>query len=268
MSFIDHLEALRWHIIRAAIAVVVFTTGAFLAKDFLFHDLILGPSRNDFWTYRALCRLGRLFDPTGPCGNQVNFIIQNRTMSGQLSMHISTSFMAGIILTFPYLFWELWRFIKPGLYPHERQNSQGAVFFVSVLFIMGIFFGYYVAAPLSINFLASYSVDASIENQIDLQSYISTLTTMTLSCGFVFELPMIVFFLAKAGIVSPEIMQLYRKHAIVVILIIAAIITPPDITAQIIVTIPILVLYELSIHIARVVRRGATARLNAELNNG
>jgi len=267
MSFIDHLEALRWHIIRSAIAVVVFTTIAFLSKDFLFHDLILGPSRNDFWTYRMLCKLSKLFSPDEPCAQQVNFIIQNRTMSGQLSMHISSSFVMGIVLTFPYLFWELWRFVKPGLYPHERKNSQGAVFFVSILFILGVLFGYYVAAPLSINFLASYTVDASIENQIDLQSYLSTLTTMTLSCGFVFELPMIVFFLAKAGLITPEIMQLYRKHAIVVILIIAAIITPPDISAQIIVTIPVVLLYELSINIARAVRRGDTARLNKELNN-
>ncbi len=265
MSFIDHLEALRWHIIRSAIAVVVFSTAAFFAKEFLFHDLILGPSRNDFWTYRMLCKLGKVFSPNEPCADQVNFIIQNRTMSGQLSMHISTSFVVGIILTFPYLFWELWRFIKPGLYPNERKNSQGAVFFVSVLFILGLLFGYYVAAPLSINFLASYTVDASIENQIDLQSYLSTLTTMTISCAFVFELPMVVFFLAKAGLVTPEIMQLYRKHAIVVILIIAAIITPPDISAQIIVTIPILLLYEASIYIARAVRRGAASALNAKL---
>jgi sec-independent protein translocase protein TatC len=265
MSFIDHLEALRWHVIRAAISVVVFATGAFFAKEFIFHDLILGPSRNDFWTYQALCRLGQAMGSTEPCSNSVNFVIQNREMSGQLAMHISTSFMVGIVLAFPYLFWELWRFVKPGLYPHERKNSQGAVFFVSVLFILGLLFGYYIAAPLSINFLASYTVDPTIENQIDMQSYISTLTTMTMSCAFVFELPMIVFFLAKAGLITPEIMQVYRKHAIVVILILAAVITPPDITAQIIVTIPILVLYELSINIARAVRRGDTARLNATL---
>jgi sec-independent protein translocase protein TatC len=265
MSFIDHLEALRWHIIRSAIAVIVFSLIAFFSKEFLFHDLILGPSRNDFWTYRMLCKLGNLVGSQDPCENQVNFIIQNREMSGQLAMHISTSFMAGICMTFPYLFWELWRFVKPGLYPHERKNSRGAVFFVSVLFVLGLLFGYYIAAPLSINFLASYTVDSTIENQIDLQSYLSTLTTMTLSCAFVFELPMIVFFLAKAGLVTPELMILYRKHAIVVILIIAAIITPPDISAQIIVTIPILLLYELSIYIARAVRRERTAELNAEL---
>lgn len=265
MSFIDHLEALRWHIIRAAISVVVFATGAFFAKDFLFHDLILGPSRPDFWTYRMFCKFGEWAHAPDLCIDKIGFVIQNREMSGQLTMHISTSFIVGILLAFPYLFWEIWRFVKPGLYPHERQNSQGAVFFVSILFIMGLMFGYYIAAPLSINFLAGYVVDASIENQIDMQSYLSTLTTMSVSCAFVFELPMIVFFLAKAGIVSPEIMQTYRKHAIVVILIIAAVITPPDISAQIIVTIPILLLYELSIHIARVVRRGDAARLNAKL---
>ncbi|WP_317198163.1 twin-arginine translocase subunit TatC [Hymenobacter terricola] len=265
MSFIDHLEALRWHIIRAAISVVVFATGAFFAKDFLFHDLILGPSRPDFWTYRMFCKFGQWVHAPDLCIDKIGFVIQNREMSGQLTMHISTSFIVGILLAFPYLFWEIWRFVKPGLYPHERQNSQGAVFFVSILFIMGLLFGYYIAAPLSINFLAGYVVDASIENQIDMQSYMSTLTTMSVSCAFVFELPMIVFFLAKAGLVSAEIMQMYRKHAIVVILIIAAVITPPDISAQIIVTIPILLLYELSIHIARVVRRGDAARLNAKL---
>ncbi|WP_317128886.1 twin-arginine translocase subunit TatC [Hymenobacter aquaticus] len=270
MSFIDHLEALRWHIIRSAISIVIFATAAFFAKDFLFHDLILGPSRADFWTYRMFCKFGQWIGAPDLCMDKVGFIIQNREMSGQLTMHISTSFMVGLVLAFPYTFWEIWRFIKPGLYPHEQKNSQGAVFFVSVLFALGLMFGYYIAAPLSINFLASYTVDPTIENQIDLQSYLSTLTTMSISTAFVFELPMIVFFLAKAGLITPEIMRLYRKHAIVVILIIAAVITPPDISAQIIVTIPILILYELSINIARVVARSRTATLNAQLaeNNG
>ncbi len=267
MSFFDHLEALRWHIVRAAIAVLVFAVGAFFAKGFIFHDLILGPARPDFWTYQMFCKASHLFGGTGPCDDSVHFIIQNREMSGQMMMHINTSLIAGIVLAFPYLFWELWSFIKPGLYPHERQSSRGAVFFVSVLFLLGLLFGYFIAAPLSIRFLVDYSVDPTIQNQMDLQSYLSTLTTMTLSCAFVFELPMIVFFLAKAGIVTPEIMQLYRKHAIVVILIVAALITPPDVSAQVIVTLPILLLYELSIYIARGVRRGAAAKLNAEMSD-
>ncbi|QIL76537.1 MULTISPECIES: twin-arginine translocase subunit TatC [Hymenobacter] len=270
MSFIDHLEALRWHIIRAAIAVLVFTLGAFLAKDFLFHDLILGPSRPDFWTYRMFCEFGKLVHAPDLCVDPIKFDIQNRQMSGQLTMHISSSFIVGLAMGFPYTFWELWRFVKPGLYPHEQANSRGAVFFVSILFILGLLFGYYIAAPLSINFLASYQLDPSIENQIDLQSYLSTLTTMSLSCAFVFELPMIVFFLAKAGLITPEIMRLYRKHAIVVILVVAAIITPPDVSSQLIVTIPILLLYEVSINIARVVGRNRLQKLNDDLvaNNG
>ncbi|MBC6700006.1 twin-arginine translocase subunit TatC [Hymenobacter sp. BT190] len=270
MSFIDHLEALRWHIIRAAISIVVFASIAFFSKEFLFHDLILGPSRADFWTYKAFCRFGDWAGTPSLCIDKIGFVIQNREMSGQLTMHISTSLVVGLVLAFPYTFWEIWRFIKPGLYPHERANSRGAVFFVSLLFIVGLLFGYYIAAPLSIQFLASYQIDSTIENQIDMQSYISTLTTMSVSCAGVFELPMIVFFLAKAGIVTPEIMRLYRKHAIVVILIVAAIITPPDISAQIIVTIPIVLLYELSINIARVVSRNRTKALNERLaeNNG
>ncbi|WP_317170532.1 twin-arginine translocase subunit TatC [Hymenobacter terrestris] len=265
MSFIDHLEALRWHVIRAAIAVVVFALGAFFSKDFLFHELMLGPSRSDFWTYRMSCKLAAFLSAPGLCIDKIGFVIQNREMSGQLTMHISTSFIVGLVLGFPYLFWELWRFIEPGLYPHERQNSRGAVLFVSLLFMAGLLFGYYIAAPMSIQFLAGYVVDASIENQIDMQSYLSTLTTMSLSCAFVFELPMIVFFLAKAGLITPEIMRVYRKHAIVVVLVIAAIITPPEVTSQIIVTIPIILLYELSINIARVVTRNRTASLNAQL---
>ncbi|WP_317241066.1 MULTISPECIES: twin-arginine translocase subunit TatC [Hymenobacter] len=265
MSFIDHLEALRWHIIRAAIAVVAFATAAFFSKEFLFHDLILGPSRPDFWTYRMSCKFAAWLGAPNVCIDKIGFVIQNREMSGQLTMHISTSFIVGLVLGFPYLFWELWRFIKPGLYPHERQNSQGAVFFVSLLFAMGLLFGYYIAAPMSIQFLAGYVVDPTIENQIDMQSYLSTLTTMSVACAFVFELPMIVFFLAKAGLITPEIMQVYRKHAIVVVLVIAAIITPPEVTSQIIVTIPIVLLYELSINIARVVTRNRTASLNAQL---
>ncbi|WBA41114.1 twin-arginine translocase subunit TatC [Hymenobacter canadensis] len=270
MSFIDHLEALRWHIIRAAISIVVFASIAFFSKEFLFHDLILGPSRADFWTYKTFCRFGAWVGAPDLCIEKVGFVIQNREMSGQLTMHISTSLVVGLVLAFPYTFWEIWRFIKPGLYPHERANSRGAVFFVSLLFLVGLLFGYYIAAPLSIQFLASYQIDPTIENQIDMQSYISTLTTMSVSCAGVFELPMIVFFLAKAGIVTPEIMRLYRKHAIVVILIVAAIITPPDISAQIIVTIPIVLLYELSINIARVVSRNRTKMLNERLaeNNG
>ncbi len=261
MSFVDHLEVLRWHVIRAAASILVFSTAAFFAKDFLFHDLILAPSRPDFWTYRKLCQLGAALHADGLCIQKLAFVIQSREMSGQLSMHFSAAFTAGLALAFPYTFWEIWRFVAPGLSERERRNSRGAVFFVAILFAIGLLFGYYIAAPMSINFLSSYQVDESIQNQIDIQSYVSTLTTMTLSCAFVFELPVVVFFLAKAGLVNAALMRQYRRHAVVVILILAAVITPPDVSAQIIVTLPILLLYEGSIWIARAV--GKADALNA-----
>lgn len=264
MSFIDHLEELRWHIIRALASILVFAVGAFMAKTFVFHDLILGPSRPDFLTYRKLCDLGNYLGNDGLCITKIPFTLQSREMSSQFTTHITVSFIIGLILAFPYAFWEVWRFIEPGLYPNERKNSRGAVFFVTILFIIGVLFGYFIAAPLSINFLASYTVDPSILNEFDLSSYIGTLTRMTLACGIMFELPMIVFFLAKAGIASPELMRLYRRHAIVVILIIAALISPPDVLSMTIFALPLIGLYEVSILIAKGVQRSTLKRLNQQ----
>jgi sec-independent protein translocase protein TatC len=262
MSFIDHLEELRWHIVRALASIIVFAVGAFMAKTFVFHDLILGPSRPDFYTYRKLCELGNYLGNKELCIDKISFTLQSREMSSQFTTHITVSLIIGLILAFPYAFWEIWRFIEPGLYPNERKNSRGAVFFVTILFLIGVFFGYFIAAPLSINFLASYTVDPSILNEFDLSSYIGTLTRMTLACGIMFELPMIVFFLAKAGIASPELMRLYRRHAIVVILIVAALISPPDVLSMTIFALPLVGLYEVSILIAKLVQRSTLRRLN------
>jgi sec-independent protein translocase protein TatC len=262
MSFIDHLEILRWHIVRSVASILVFAIGAFLAKGFIFHDLILGPSRVDFFTYRKLCDLGRYLGNADLCIQKINFTLQSREMSSQFTTHMTVSFIIGLILAFPYAFWEIWRFIQPGLYPNERKNSQGAVFFVTILFLLGVLFGYFIAAPLSINFLSSYSIDPSITNEFDLSSYIDTLTRLTLACGIMFELPMIIFFLAKAGIASPELMRLYRRHAIVVILVIAALISPPDVLSMTIFALPLIGLYEVSIWIAKFVRRRDLKRLN------
>ncbi|MGV3505074.1 MAG: twin-arginine translocase subunit TatC [Adhaeribacter sp.] len=264
MSFIDHLEILRWHIIRSVASILVFAIGAFLAKDFIFHDLILGPSRVDFFTYRKLCELGHYLGNAELCIQKINFTLQSREMSSQFTTHMTVSFIVGLILAFPYAFWEIWRFIQPGLYANERKNSRGAVFFVSLLFLLGLLFGYFIAAPLSINFLSSYSIDPSITNEFDLSSYIDTLTRLTLACGIMFELPMIIFFLAKAGIASPELMRLYRRHAVVVILIIAALISPPDVLSMTIFALPLIGLYEVSIFIAKVVQARDLRRLNRE----
>ncbi len=187
MSFIDHLEELRWHLIRSVASILVFAAAAFISKDFIFHDLILGPSRPDFFTYRKLCELGAKLGRPELCIDKISFTLQSREMSSQFTTHMTVSAIIGLVLAFPYTFWEIWRFIKPGLYPREQKNSRGAVFFVSLLFFLGTLFGYFIAAPLSINFLASYQVDPSILNEFDLASYISTLTTMTFSCALMFE---------------------------------------------------------------------------------
>ncbi len=165
MSFIDHLEELRWHLIRSVASILVFAIAAFVSKDFIFHDLILGPSRADFFTYRKLCELGTYLGRSGLCIDKISFTLQSREMSSQFTTHMTVSAIIGLVLAFPYTFWEIWRFIKPGLYEREQKNSRGAVFFVSLLFFSGTLFGYFIAAPLSINFLASYQVDPSILNE-------------------------------------------------------------------------------------------------------
>ncbi|AKD02773.1 twin-arginine translocase subunit TatC [Pontibacter korlensis] len=264
MSFVDHLEELRWHIIRALGSIFVFATIAFLAKSFVFHDIILAPSRTDFLSYRVMCQVGQYFGSDVLCFEEMGFTIQSRQMSGQFTMHLLVSVVLGLACAFPYAFWEIWRFVRPGLYPQERKNSEGAVFFVSILFVLGLLFGYYVVSPISINFLAGYQVDPSIVNEFDLSSYISTLTTLCLACAFMFEMPVIVFFLTKAGLISPETMKLYRRHALVVILVVGAIITPPDVISQILISMPLMLLYEVSIHISQSIRKKDLKRLNEQ----
>ena len=256
MSFLDHLEALRWHILRSLSAIIILMIVAFFSKKLLFHDIILGPSRTDFWTYRFLCKLSIYLDQPFLCVEKLSFIIQSRTLAGQFSTHIWVSFVTGFILAFPYMFWEIWQFVKPGLFPRERSMTRGAVFFVSLLFFAGISFGYWILSPLSINFLANYQIDESIQNEIDLLSYIETLMMMVLACGLMFQLPMVVLVLAKAGLVNVSFLKTYRKHAILIIVIISAILTPsPDMFSQIIVALPIYGLYELSILLAAKVEK-------------
>ncbi|HEY4649942.1 MAG TPA: twin-arginine translocase subunit TatC [Pontibacter sp.] len=262
MSFVDHLEELRWHLIRAVASIFVFSTIAFLAKGFVFHDIILAPARTDFLSYRLMCELGERVGSEALCIDQLGFTIQSRQMSGQFSMHMLVSVVIGLACAFPYAFWEIWRFVSPGLYPQERKSSRGAVFFVSILFILGLLFGYYVVSPISINFLAGYQVDPSIVNEFDLSSYISTLTTLCLSCAFMFQMPVIVYFFTKAGLLTPGVMKLYRRHAIIVILVVGAIITPPDVISQLLISFPLMLLYEASIMVSHSIRKSDLKRLN------
>ncbi len=248
MSFLDHLEELRWHIIRSLIAIFVFTTIAWVFQKEIFGGIIMAPSKSEFWTNRMLCKLADLTGVEGLCFKQADFILQSREVSGQFMMALTQSIMVGLLLSFPYFFWEIWRFVKPGLKAKEAKAARGAVFWVSLLFFMGVSFGYFVVSPMAINFLASFKLDDSIQNQFDINDYISLLSTMTLACGITFQLPMIAYVLSMVGILTPKFMREYRRHALVVILIIAAIITPsPDMISQLLVTLPLLGLYEISI---------------------
>ncbi|MDC6352125.1 twin-arginine translocase subunit TatC [Zeaxanthinibacter sp. PT1] len=259
MSFLDHLEELRWHLIRSTLAVVIIGFVAFLMKDFIFDTVIFGPKKADFPTYEIFCKLSKWLGLSEAfCGDGPAFRVQSRVMAGQFSAHIWTSIWAGFIIGFPYILYEMWKFISPGLYEKERRSSKGFIFIASFLFFLGVLFGYYVVAPLSINFLGSYTVSEEVFNDIDLGSYISTVRASVIACGLIFELPIIIFFLTKIGLVTPEILKKYRKIALVIVLIISAVITPPDVASQIIVAVPVLILYQISIYISKfVVKRDA-----------
>ncbi len=250
MSFLDHLEELRWHLIRSLIAIFVFAITAFISKGIIFGEIILGPSKPSFWTYKVLCVLSELLNSDSLCISELPFIIQSRQMTGQFSMHITSSFVIGLICAFPYAFWEIWRFVKPGLYEKERKAASGATFYVSLLFFIGVAFGYFVVTPISINFLSNYQIDPSILNEFDIISYVGTVTTLVLACALLFQLPIVVYFATKAGLVSSVLLKNYRKHSIIVILILSAVLTPPDPFSQVLIAIPLGLLYQLSVLIA------------------
>lgn len=261
MSFLDHLEELRWHLIRSTLAIVLVGVVAFLMKDFIFDTIIFGPKKPDFPTYGVFCKLSQwLGFSEAFCTTEPLFRVQSRVMAGQFSAHIWTSIWAGFILAFPYVLYELWRFISPGLYEKERKYSRGFITVASLLFFMGVLFGYYVVSPLSINFLGSYTVSDEVFNDIDLGSYIATVRASVIACGLIFELPIVIYFLTKVGLVTPEILKKYRKIALVLVLVLSAIITPPDVASQIIVAVPVLILYQVSIYISKVVIRREAKR--------
>lgn len=259
MSFLDHLEELRWHLIRSTAAVIIIGIVAFVFSGFVFDVIIFGPSKMDFPTYKFFCDAATWINIDSDfCKEKLPFTIQSRTMSGQFSADIWTAIWGGIILGFPYILYELWKFISPGLYEKERKHSRGFIFVASLLFFLGVLFGYYVVAPLSINFLGTYQVSEIVLNEFDLDSYIGTVRSAVLACGVLFELPIIIYFLTKVGLITPEIMRKYRKIALVLVLILSAVITPPDVASQIIVAIPVLILYQVSIYIsARVLKSEA-----------
>jgi sec-independent protein translocase protein TatC len=254
MSFLDHLEELRWLLIRCTIAVLIGATVAFFFSDFIFDQILFGPKNPDFITYRIFCDLSQEFGlDKSLCVTEIPMRIQSREMGGQFSAHMWTSITAGFIVSFPFILYFFWNFISPALYQNEKKYARAFVILASLLFFIGVLFGYYLIAPLSVNFLANYNVSNEIFNDIDLASYISLLRSSTVACGIFFELPVIIYFLTKIGLVTPTFLRTYRKYVLIIVLILSAIITPPDILSQVIVAIPIMILYELSILISVVV---------------
>lgn len=257
MSFFDHLGTLRKHLIRAAIAIIVFTIWAFSYYDFVFDQIILGPKRADFLTYRAMCYLGEKFHlGSDYCVKEIKFTIINTEMAGQFTLQLNSCVIIGLILGFPYLLFELWCFIKPALTKNERNAANGFVFYASLLFALGILFGYFIIAPYSIRFLVGFHVSEVIQNQINIDSYLSSIVTLTLGTGIIFEMPILVLILSEIGLLTPELMRSSRRYAVVIMLIIAAVVTPtPDVQTMMIVFFPLLVLYEISIIVSIRVKR-------------
>ncbi len=265
MSFLDHLEELRWHVVRSLIAIVVFMGLAFWLTPWIFENILFAVAKPDFPTFRFLCRLGTWAHLDGLCVDKIPLHIQSRYMTGQFQMQFTAAMVIGLIVAFPYVIWELWRFIRPGLYQRERRVSRGAVGAISFLFFLGVSFGYFVMCPMTIWFFTNYSISSVISNEFDITSYVGTIVTLIIGSGLLFQLPVIVYFLTQIGILTPQFMRMYRKHALVGILILGAIITPsPDPLSQMMISIPLYMLFESSIFISAYVVRKKRKEEEAE----
>lgn len=252
MTFLDHLEELRWHLMRSVIAIVVFSVVAMVNYRFIFDKIIFAVTDKSFPIYKLFCKLSyTLYGDDKLCFETIEMNTQNLDVSGQFIYLMVVSFTIGLIMSAPYILWEFWRFFKPALKPSEQKYTTGIVLATSFLFFVGVLFGYLVLAPLSVNFFINFKLTDNIVNHFTMQSYVSFISTLTLASGIVFELPLIVYILAKLGLVSSGFLKQYRRHAIIVILILASVITPPDIMSQILLTIPVYMLYEVGIFIAK-----------------
>ncbi|HXH19731.1 MAG TPA: twin-arginine translocase subunit TatC [Chitinophagales bacterium] len=262
MPFLEHVEVLRWHIVRSLITIAAASAIVFVNKTFVFDTLLFGPVTKDFITYRALCWVSsRIALGKALCIESFSFSFINIELAGQFMVHLKTSVLLGFIIAFPYIFWEFWRFVRPALHEREARYARGVVFFSSLLFFIGVLFGYFILIPTMLNFLGNYQVSAQVQNNFTLTNYIGFISMFMLASGGIFELPMVVYFFSKLGLLTPAFMRRYRRHAVVIILVAAAIITPsPDIGSQVLVFIPVYFLYEISIFIsARVEKNRAAA---------
>ena len=254
MSFLDHLEELRWRLVRCAISILIFSIVIWYFQEWIMDNLFLSMSKSNFITYRWMC------DYLGICTEDLSLKMQSTTLSGQFSYALMMSMMGGIVISFPFIFYQIWAFIKPGLKQNEKSMASGIVFYVSLLFFLGISFGYFIVAPLCVQFFAIFSISKQIENIPTISSYMSLILSTVFYTGLLFLLPVVSYLLAKLGIITAEFLRKYRKHAIVGVLILAAAITPPDIVSQIVVSIPILLLYEIGIFVVARVEKNKIKR--------
>jgi sec-independent protein translocase protein TatC len=257
LSFWGHIDALRGHLFRMVIAILITGTALFCYPEFLFDTVVFGPIHSDFYTYRVFCKLSHLLDLGDQlCFGHYTFKLQSLGLADQFTNHMWIAFIGGVIISSPYILWELFRFIKPALTDKEKNASVAFIFISTILFLFGVCFSYFVIVPLSVNFLGDYKVSSVIENNFTMDSYISFISTLTFAAGIVFELPILVYFLTKFGLLTPDFMRKYRKHALVIILIVAGVITPsPDVTSQVLVAFPLYLLYEISIFVAEYVTK-------------
>ncbi len=262
MTFWDHLEELRWVFIRSLGAIAVISVVAFLNKHFIFNNVFLAPKEPWFITNDLLCQLSEFLKAEALCLNEESLKIINIKLAGQFTTHLFISFAVGVFVASPYIFFEFWNFVRPALYSKEKKHSRGAVFVCSILFLTGALFAYFLVLPLTLNFLGSYQVSEQVENTISLSSYIRNVVSVTLSIGFIFEIPVLVYFLTKTGIVTPQFMRKSRRIILIVLLILSAIITPPDIFSQVMVVVPLILLYEISIRISQRVYKKREAKLD------
>ena len=245
MSFLEHLEELRWHIIRSLIGMAGMGILFFIFHKTLFDVIVFGPTKPDFFTFELICQLSETFCFTPPEFDKIAI-----GFGESFIMSIKVSFILGFIAAFPYTFWEIWRFVSPGLYDKERRVTRGVVIICSLLFFLGVLFGYFVIAPFAVNFLMGHMIPG-VSNTPTLASYLSYMIMFTVPAGAIFELPILAYFLTKLGLVTPEFMRKYRKHSFIIILILAAVVTPPDIFTQFMIGIPLYFLYETSIIVSR-----------------
>lgn len=267
MAFVDHIEELRWHIIRAILAILIASAYCFFNIEWIFTNIILGPTQNDFISYKYLSQLGELLHIDVLKLKDMSIQFQNTELSGQFMMSFSVSFMMGLILAFPFVFWELWKFIRPALKANELKYARGIVFWSSLLFFIGVLFAYYIIAPFTINFFANYQLSPQFKNIITITNYYDTMSDLIMGMGLVFELPVIVYFLSRIGILTPKLMRDKRRYAILIIFFLAVIISPPDWFSCWLIALPLMLLFEISIGISDRANKARKKKQLIESNN-